>query len=49
MTPASVTASKSHNDTAVLDAPKEAVFGYLAQIENLPDAKSGGRDRVRGA
>jgi len=37
MTPVSVTASKSHNDTAVVDAPKEAVFGYLAQIENLPE------------
>ena len=23
--------------TAVLDAPKEEVFAYLAEIENLPD------------
>lgn len=27
----------SRTVTAVLDAPKEAVFDYLAQIENLPD------------
>jgi hypothetical protein len=27
----------SHTLTAVLEAPKEAVFDYLAQIENLPD------------
>jgi hypothetical protein len=27
----------SRTITAVLDAPKEAVFDYLAQIENLPE------------
>jgi hypothetical protein len=27
----------SRTVTAVLDAPKEAVFDYLARIENLPD------------
>jgi hypothetical protein len=27
----------SRTVTTVLDAPKEAVFEYLAQIENLPD------------
>jgi hypothetical protein len=27
---------KSHTVTAVLDAPKETVFAYLAEIDNLP-------------
>ena len=27
---------KSHTVTAVLDAPKEDVFAYLSEIENLP-------------
>jgi hypothetical protein len=27
---------KSHTVTAVLDAPKEDVFAYLAEIDNLP-------------
>jgi len=27
---------KSHTVTAVLDAPKERVFAYLAEIDNLP-------------
>jgi len=26
----------NHTVTAVLDAPKDAVFGYLSKIENLP-------------
>jgi len=27
----------NHTVTAVLDAPKEAVFDYLSKVENLPD------------
>ena len=27
----------SRTVTAVLDAPKEAVFGYLSQVDNLPE------------